>query len=216
MNPAQGLSDLEQHALLGLRFFNDRDVLKSLLDGAKKDIDGVIILCFFDPALWAARQTLDIPVTGLAESSMHLASLIGRKFAIIAGDERSVAPLQETIKLYDMRAMAIEHNPVRSIEMSELACLGCFAQGDLGPLVEKVKKVAQECIEDGAGALIIGCGIISAILTTGVGLKEINGVPIVDPVVSSIKTIELLVDLKKNGIPIKSKRGLYWTQEVSR
>lgn len=215
VNPAQGLSDFEGQLLLGLRFLNERDIFKSLLDGVKRDIDGVILLCYLDPALWAARQMLEIPVTGLAESAMYFASLVGRKFAIIAGDERYVAQIQETIKAYDMRAKGIENNPVRSIEMSEVASLGCFAQGDLSPLVEKVRKVGQGCIKDGAEVLIIGCGITSVLLTVGAGLKEIDGVPIVDPVVSSIKTIELLVDIKKSGIPIKSKRGLFWTKETS-
>ena len=79
LNPVEGLSDFEEYAQLGLRFLNDRDVLKSILDRIKKDTGGVIICCFQDPALWAARQMLDIPVTGLGESSMHLANIDGPK-----------------------------------------------------------------------------------------------------------------------------------------
>lgn len=211
-NPCNGLSDFEDYAQLGLRFMNDSDLLKSILEAKTEDTDGVIISCFFDPALWAARQMLDIPVTGLAESSFHLASLMGRKFAVIASDRRYVAPLEEIINAYAMRGMAIDHNPVRAIDMSEMVFLGCLAQGDLTPLTERVKQVGKSCIEDGADALILGCGIMSVLVTEGAGFESIDGVPFLDPDVASIKLIEMLVDIAKTGLPIKSKAGMYWSQ----
>ena len=75
--------------------------------------------------------------------------------------------------------------------------------------------MAEGCIKDGADVLIIGCGITSVLLTEGADLKEIDGVPIVDPIVSSIKFIEMLIGLNKSGIPFKSKRGLYWRKDKS-
>ena len=111
-----------------------------------------------------------------------------------------------------MREMAIEYKPIRSIELSEMAAMGYLAQGDLSPLEEKVRKVAKECIKDGAEAVIIGCGLKTVLITTGIGLTEIDGVPFVDPFVASIKTIEYLVELNKCGMPFKSKRGLYWSK----
>ena len=60
--------------------------------------------------------------------------------------KRYIPPMQEIIKEYDMRAMAIEYKPVRSIEMPEMAYLGCLAQGDLGPLVEKVIKSLESVL----------------------------------------------------------------------
>lgn len=211
MNPCEGLSDFEDYAQLGLRFLNDSDVLKSIRAAIKSDTDGVIISCFFDPALWPARQMLDVPVTGLGESSFHLASIMGRKFAVIASDQRYVAPMVEIIKAYDMRGAAIDYNPVRSIDMTEMDFLGCLAQGDLAPVVERVKAVGQDCIKDGADVLIIGCGILSVLVTEGAGLNDIDGAPLVDPDVVSVKTIEMMVDIAKAGAPIKSRRGLYWT-----
>lgn len=210
MNPCCGLTDFEEYTKLGKRFLNDADVLKSILDGMKEDTDGIIISCFFDPALWPARQMLDVPVTGLAESSFHLASLIGRKFAVITGDQSYIAPMEEILKAYDMRGMAIEYNPVRSINMTEVDSLNCLAEGNFAPLTARVKEVGQSCISDGADVLIIGCGVLSVIVTEGAGLNDIDGVPIVDPDVASVKVIEMLVDLAKKGIPIKSRQGLFW------
>ena len=209
MNPCEGLSDFEEYAHLGPRFLNDGDVLKSIMGGMKSDTDGVIISCFFDPALWPARQMLRVPVTGLGESSFHLASVMGRKFAVIAGDERYIAPMEEVIKAYDMRDMAIDYKPVRSIDMTENAFLGCLAANDLGPLVERVTEVGKTCISDGADVLILGCGIMSVLVTEGAKLEAIDGVPFVDPDVASVKAIEMLVDLAKGGLPVKSGRGLY-------
>ena len=45
------------------------EVMRAEQDGA----DGVIIYCYGDPALRAAKTAVSIPVVGLAEASSHLA-----------------------------------------------------------------------------------------------------------------------------------------------
>ena len=45
--------------------------------------DGVIIYCFGDPGLRAAKEKLNIPVVGINEPSIHIASILGDKFSII-------------------------------------------------------------------------------------------------------------------------------------
>jgi allantoin racemase len=215
MNPlSRGMTDFEDLSHLGRHFLNDRNVMNCALEGVERegDIDGVIVNCYFDPALRATKQALDVPVVGLAESAMHLASLAGRKFAVLVGDRRYVAKVEETIKEYDMRAKAIDHKPVRSFDISELDGFAALAQGDLALVVGRVTEVARGCIEDGADTVIIGCGIFAVLLSEGARLKEIDGVPVVNPITSAVKFIELLVDLEKSGVAVKSRKGLYWKE----
>src|SRR4030095_10462125 len=45
-------------------------------------VDAAIIAAFGDPGLFAARETFDIPVVGMAEAAMLTACMAGRSFAI--------------------------------------------------------------------------------------------------------------------------------------
>lgn len=47
--------------------------------------DAVVVACFGDPGLWAAREILPCPVIGMAEASLHTACQRGRRVAIITG-----------------------------------------------------------------------------------------------------------------------------------
>src|SRR4051812_21580997 len=43
----------------------------------RKDYDGIIVAGFSDVGVDAMKEMLDIPILGIAESSYHLASLLG-------------------------------------------------------------------------------------------------------------------------------------------
>ena len=48
--------------------------------------------------MYAAREISDIPVLGVAECSMHIASLLGYKFSIVTIIESTRPMLEELIK----------------------------------------------------------------------------------------------------------------------
>jgi allantoin racemase len=208
-NPSTGLQNLSDIANLGSRFLNDTLILNSMIKAATPDVDGMVSHCYFDSALWPARQILDIPVVGLAEAAMGLATLVGRRFAVMPVNPRYVGAMEDMIDLYGYRPSAIDHRPVRAIEADEMAAVGWLLEGRLDRLVEAVKPTARACIADGADVLIFGCGLVSVLLSEGAGVTEIDGVPIITPLVAAVKAIETLVDLQKSGMRIKSDIG-YW------
>jgi Asp/Glu/hydantoin racemase len=85
----------------------------------------------------------------------------------------------------------------------------CF-KGDYAPLIDDFKDTACKCIADGAEVIIAGGGLFSIMLTQG-GLREIDGVPFLDPFLISLKASEQAVDLHRSGIIIKSQKGFYLT-----
>jgi Asp/Glu/hydantoin racemase len=198
----------------GLRSFNYIEILKSILKAEKQGFDGVCISCFLDPALSEARQLLKIPVTGIAEASMHFASLMGARFAVITKDRNFVPPMEAQISRYGLEAKAIKHNPVRVLTIPE-SRLSPIEQGifngtspDYSPLVENFVEVAKGCIEDGAEVLIMGCGLLSPVLMEA-GLLNVDGAALVEPNHASLKLTEILVDLHKAGIPFVSRKSTY-------
>lgn len=66
-----------------------------LLEKEKDTYDGVLIACYGDPGLYAAKEICDCPVLGIAETSIALSLLMGGRFSILAASEKAV-PMMET------------------------------------------------------------------------------------------------------------------------
>lgn len=202
-----GISSLGGFGYQGIRFFNDREILRNARRAEAEGYDAVVMSCYFDPAVKPARQLMSIPVVGAAESSMLMANLMGLRFAVVTSDYRFVDDMTETIHAYGMDARAISVRPVRAINLDEKAFLGCLG-GKFQNLVEDFTQVAKGCIEDGAQVVIAGCGAMSPALTQA-GLFQIQKVPVIDPLIAGIKVAEMMADWRRGGLPAVSRRGLF-------
>jgi allantoin racemase len=198
----------------GLRSFRHLEILKSVLEAEKQGCDGVAISCFFDPALSEARQLLKIPVTGLAEASMHFAYLMGSKFAIICKVDYYTSTMEEQIFRYGMEAKAIKRNPVRALTIpkDQLSILERGALSgvtkDLDLLMENFQEVARGCIKDGAEVLIMGCGLLSPLIQQA-GMLEVEEAALIEPMQAALKLTEMMADLYRVGIPFVSRKSTY-------
>jgi len=205
----KGIASMDWMGYPGLRFLNEREIVKSALQGEKQGFDAILIANYFDTGLWAARQLSFLPVIGFAESSMLFACTIGNKFATIVANEKFTVAMEKTIDWNGMRSRAIDYRPVRPLTLTYETILECF-KGDCTPLFEDFRNSARDCIADGAEVIIAGGGLFSILLTQG-GLREVDGVPLLDPFLISLKTAEMAIDLHKSGILVTSREKLYYT-----
>ena len=153
----------------------------------KEGYDAVMTDCTEDGPLEALRERLSIPVIGPLESSMHLASILGKKFSIIAlkGYEEPLFRKQAVAAGLEDRLISVREVDVNFPELQDS---GSNLLND-GLLRESRKAVEQ----DGADVLILGC-------TSFVGsedwlMKEL-GVPVLQPGNVAVKFAELLYDLR--------------------
>jgi len=151
--------------------------------------DAIIINCFGDVAVDAARELTDIPVIGPGSSSMALAQLLGHNFSVVTVLSR-LAPLIDkiaaklgTTKLTSVRAVDI---PVLELK-------------DRPKTVEKLTKESIKAIEDDrAHVIVLGCTGMAG-LADQVKHELANqgyNIPVVDPLVVALKFAEILVDMK--------------------
>ena len=204
-----GLNDLEQYDYAYFQLLNAREACEGVLRAEKEGADAAIVYCFFDPGMRDARGVAQIPVVGLAESSMIFASMMGRRFAIVVPRPGQIPIEEDNLVLYKMRSLAIENKPIRSLHTKmSLTAETMFGDIDTDGVVADFKKVAGSCIEDGAEVLIPGCSALSLMLALS-GVKEVDGAPIVDPLVSAVKLAEAMVDLNQGGRPWISRSLLY-------
>ncbi len=52
-----------------------------------ENYDAIVIACFSDPGLDAAKEISKIPVIGIEEATLHIAAMLGHKFAIMIEHE---------------------------------------------------------------------------------------------------------------------------------
>nr|QDF37187.1 Asp/Glu/hydantoin racemase [Bradyrhizobium symbiodeficiens] len=149
-------------------------------------VDAAIIAAFGDPGLFAARETFDIPVIGLAEAAMLTACMAGRRFAIVTFAQALGPWYEECVRDHGLRercaGIRMLDTPFQAI--SEVGT----EKEDL--LVELAQRAI---VEDEADVLIFAGAPLSGLAER---VADRIPVPVVDQVVAAVKQAEALVALR--------------------
>lgn len=177
-------------------------VAERVLQAQDLGFDAVFICCCYDPGLGEAREVADIVVTGAFESGAHYVNQIAQRYSVIATEPKTVHSYRELAQLYgtDSKLASVRH--------INLSARESYAEWtDPSILVDRTLAVAKRCIEDdGAEAILMGCTLQSCPLTVA-GRGDLQGVPIIDPVLTGFKMTEFLVDARRAGLPVVSRYG---------
>lgn len=147
--------------------------------------DAVIIACFDDTGLDAARCLTDRPVIGIGEAAYHLASLLANKFSVVTTLARSVPALEHNLHKYGLAARCAR---VRSSEVSvlELEHPGSDA------CLRISEEIGRAVVEDRAEAIVLGCAGMADLAES---LAAEHGLPVLDGVVCAVRLAEAMVGL---------------------
>jgi allantoin racemase len=206
--PAVGFTEPDLIIYPGIRAINDNSgLVQSMVEAEKDGADAIVVNCWFDPGVETAKQVIDTPVIGVCETSLHLAATMGSKFAVVTSQPEFIPTMEEQIYHYRMTPRAITHKPVRTTKLDVADEFEAILNENYDPVCQDFIEIAEGCIADEAEVIICGCALLAPLLTLG-GLKEVKGVPVINPVTVGIKWAEMLVDLKKLGLPIISRTGI--------
>lgn len=164
--------------------------LPTLLEAEKAEKEGydaVIDYCFEDPALPSLKEALTIPVVGIDEPSVHLASMLGRKFSVVGvGGKNTALAVEDKVASYGLGGK------LASVRLTDVRVLDIMKEFDrlADELMEKGSKAIEE---DGADVIVLGCG---GLLNIAEILQEKLNVPVIDPGLVALKIAEDLVKLK--------------------
>ncbi len=169
-------------------------LLAALRKAEAAGADAAIIGCFDDTGLDAARAMSAIPVLGLCEAALSLASFIAKRISVVTTDARARVPIEELVARHGMagrvrvRAAGI---PVLELENPRSSA------------VPRLKEEIVQALEaDHAEAIVLGCAGMADLAAS---LQQQFAVPVIDGVVAAVKQAEALVSL---GLKT-SKRGAY-------
>lgn len=164
-------------------------VCKAIL-AEREGVDAIVVDCMGDPGVRACREVVDIPVLGPCETSMHIAAMLGHRFAVVTTMDSSKPQFVNNAKLY---SLADRMAPVRAVNVPVL---------DIDKDAEYLfRRMAEESLaavrEDEADVIVFGCtgfcGGADAIRTY---LREQLGydVPVIDPVPATVLMAATLVE----------------------
>lgn len=180
VQPASGPASIEG-------YYDEAFSVPGLIDEirAQPAADAVIIACFDDTGLDAARCITAAPVVGIGEAAFHLASLVCNKFGVVTTLSRSIAALEHNLQKYGLAAKCAG---VRACEVPVLALENpaSNARADISA------AIARAISHDRADAIVLGCAGMTELAKS---LQEEHGVPVIDGVVSAVKLAESLVAL---------------------
>jgi Asp/Glu/hydantoin racemase len=161
--------------------------------------DAAVIAAFADPGLGAARELLSIPVTGLAESAMLTACMLGRRFSIVAFTP-ALGPLFR--ECLDYNGLAARCASVRFVTrpFANIASVHDEQEDAVATLA------AEAAQEDGADVVLLAGSPLTGLAAR---IADRVPVPVLDPVSPAIKHAEALVALA----PRKARLGTHGRPE---
>jgi allantoin racemase len=180
LNPVKGPVTIEG-------FYDEAMSLHGLLEVIRQrsDFDAVVIACFDDTGLDAARCLTEKPVIGIGEAAYHMASMIANKFSVVTTLARSVPALEHNLHRYGLAARCAR---VRSSEVAvlELEHPGSDACARISA------EIGRALAEDRAEAIVLGCAGMTDLAAR---LENTHGVPVLDGVSCAIGLAEAMVRL---------------------
>ncbi|KOX30095.1 hydantoin racemase [Saccharothrix sp. NRRL B-16348] len=177
---------------------------QSAVVAEREGYDAWVIAAGQDPGLHDARAMTSIPTLGYGETAFFYSALMGYRFGVLGFMPALREIISENIERYGIG------NRLSSYEMAADGheAVRLAVNGDFDLFLDAYGAAAQRAAEAGAQLLIPAEGIPTEIFWH-LGVKELHGLPLIDPAGLLVRMTELTVDAQRLGITSRSGAG-YW------
>lgn len=148
--------------------------------------DAAIVAASFDSGVRAGREMLAVPVLGITEASLHVASMIGSRIGAVVLNPRIEPVLRETVRGYGFQH---EMCGVRALPRTVLDAL---KNPDV--LAEAIVQSALHLVEQDGAEVIILIGAVLGAMPARVQAKV--PVPVIEGLSCAVALAEALVRLR--------------------
>jgi allantoin racemase len=180
------------------------NVIEKSVNAEREGFDAVVIGCFYDPGLREARELVKIPVIGVCEASLHVASMLSAgKFSVLVGRRKWIPKMSDNANIYGLDKKIASWR-VLDLTVPDMA--------DISKTQTSILREVQLAVEeDMAECVVLGCTGMAGQANEA---QKRYGIPVLDPVLMGLKMAELSATLwKRNGIS-HSKIGGYESPPV--
>ena len=145
----------------------------------------IVIACFGDPGLDAAREASEAPVLGIAEAAFHAASFLATGFSVVTTLTRTCVIAERLVQRYGFERSC------RGIHGTDIPVLALEACGE--ETIARIEAASRQALaRDRSAAIVLGCAGMASLCRE---LQQRLGVPVIDGVAVAVKLAEALVSL---------------------
>jgi allantoin racemase len=149
--------------------------------------DGVMVNCFADPGVEAARELVRVPVLGIGEASLLLATTLGNRFSVISTPGNAGAWLDRQLRSMGLTSRLAS---AAGIDIPVLAL-----SRDVGATVEALVRAGREAVDHhGAEVIVLGCGAMAA---AAASVRQRLEVPVVEPAAAALRLLGAMVEMER-------------------
>ena len=165
------------------------DIIRATNQAVQEDFDALIIGCFYDTALYDAREISDdMLVVAPCHASIEIALRLANNFSIIVGQRKWVNQMQGNVHDYGYGKKLMSF---RDVDMNVVEF-----QQDHDLTRRRLLTAGQKAInEDYAESLILGCTLETGFFEE---MQAELGVPVVDPSIAALKAAEHAALLRRD------------------
>lgn len=143
--------------------------------GARLDAAAVVIACYSDPGLDAAREATKAPVFGMQESGFLTAMARGDRIGVVAIAEPSILRHRKYLRRMGVLDRMVAERPLNMSVAETASGTGTF---------ERLSDVAGTMVrEDHADVIVLGCAGLSG---HRAALEAEIGRPVIDPTQAAV------------------------------
>jgi allantoin racemase len=181
------------------------------LKAQAEGFDAYFISTLPDIALEDIRTLVDVPVIGLGQASMLVAATLASPVGLISFIDALRPQVQRNAVSYGFSGLL---GPLIAIEAGFRDVVAGYATP--GPLIDTFRSAARNAIAQGARVIIPGEGPLNVLLAEH-GVREVDGVSVIDSIAAGLKLCELRVDLSRDtGLAPTRAGGLYYDHPPAR
>ncbi|MFH1604081.1 MAG: aspartate/glutamate racemase family protein [Pseudomonadota bacterium] len=156
-----------------------------------------------EPGIREIRSLVSIPVVGYGECAMSLAGHLGHKFGVLLFIKEMIPMIESNVERLGLTSRCAAIRYVGFPSSAVLPTKEAPAQ-----VLDVFYESARRLIADGADVIIPGEAPLSLLLHRA-GITRVDDVPVIEGVATTLKTAELLVDVKRQLGTWRCTRGYY-------
>jgi allantoin racemase len=189
-----------------LEYHDTKEVIYNALEAEKQGFDAFLIGNITDAGLREARELVNIPVLGLSETSLHVASMMGASFGLIAIAERWLPRLMENVERYGLRSKLAG---IEAMQTSPLDLRKAFRdEARRRDVIARFTEAAEKLIARGAEVVIPAGGEVG-VFTIEARLFQLRNTPVLSGIFELVKMGEMAVKLSQLTGRFTSRRLTY-------
>ena len=129
----------------------EKPLLQLVKQASDQNASAIIIACFDDTGLAAARSIANCPVIGIGQAAYHLAAVAGGRFSVVTTLDVSVPILEGNVRAYGLGGQL---GKVRASGVAVLA----LEEDPKAATDQVIAEIKTAVLEDDIQTVVLGCG----------------------------------------------------------